>query len=177
MSRWSAGIAAAAILLLAVTAHPARADDPCAGFKWNVERERALFAGTAASAAAARDAAGGAQLQPDVLYELTLAPQQQVSLSVPAGNKSTFDGAFAGFARLQVPTAGVYRVSLSRPGWIDLIGEHGAIASSDFSGQHGCNAPHKVVQFQLPAGSLVLQLTGVDGPRVTVTLTRAPASP
>jgi hypothetical protein len=60
---------------------------------------------------------------------------------------------------------------------VDLLGEHGVIGASDFSGQHGCSAPHKVVQFELPPGSVLLQLTGVAGPHVEVTLTQAPATP
>jgi hypothetical protein len=174
MNRWWIRVAA---LLLALAAAAAYADDPCAGFKWDVTQERALFASKAQALTALPDAGAAPELTAGRFYEISLLPQGTLALRVPAGPKSQFEGAFAGFARLKIPAAGLYRVSLDQPGWIDLVGEHGVIASSDFSGQHGCSAPHKVVQFQLPAGSVLLQLTGVSGARLGLTLTRAPAAP
>jgi hypothetical protein len=166
-----------AALLLGLAAGAAHADDPCAGFKWNVTRERALFAGQPQALTASQGAASAPELSPERLYDISLWPQAGLALRVPAGSKSRFEGASAGFARLSVPAAGRYRVSLGQPGWIDLVGEQGVIPSSDFSGQHGCSTPHKVVQFELPAGSVLLQLTGVTGSHVELALTRAPEAP
>src|SRR5689334_5466483 len=59
---------------LAVTAH---ADDPCAGFTWDVAHERALFASAAQTLNAGRDAATAPAIETDRLYELTLAPNEQ----------------------------------------------------------------------------------------------------
>ncbi len=164
-------------VLLGLCSAAAHADDPCAAFKWNVAQERALFAGKAQALAAAKEANAAPALAVGRLYDISLLPQATLALRVPAGPKSRFDGAFAGFAQLNIAAAGSYRVSLDQPGWIDLVGEHGVIASSDFAGQHGCSAPHKVVQFELPAGSLLLQLTGISAAHVALTLTQAPATP
>ena len=164
-------------LLLGFSGAAAHADDPCPGFKWNVTHERALYAGQAQALTAAQDARSAPQLAAERLYAISLLPQATLALRVPAGPKSSFEGAFAGFARLNIATAGPYRVSLDQPGWIDVVSEQGVIASSDFSGQHGCSAPHKVVQFELPAGGVLLQLTGITGAHVELTLTRAPAAP
>ena len=48
------------------------------------------------------------------------------------------------------------------------------IGSSDFAGQHGCDAPHKVLQYELQAGTFVLQLSGASADHVRVAVTRAP---
>jgi len=166
-----------AALLLGLTAAAAHADDPCTGFKWNVTHERALFALKAQALTAARDAGTAPELATERLYDISLLPQTTVALHVPAGAKSNFEGAFAGFARVRISNAGRYRVALDQPGWIDLASDGGVIASTDFSGQRGCSTPHKVVQFELPAGAILLQLTGITGSHVEVTLTQAPAAP
>jgi hypothetical protein len=174
MERWRTLVI---VTLLGLCSAAARADDPCAAFKWNVAEERALFAGKAQALAAAKDTDGAPGLAVGRLYDISLLPQATLALRAPAGPKSRFEGAYAGFAHLDIAAAGTYRVSLDQPGWIDVVGEHGVIAASDFAGQHGCSAPHKVVQFELPAGSLLLQLTGITGSHVALTLTRAPATP
>ena len=157
--------------LLGTLAHPSYADDPCAAFKWDVTHERALFAGAAESVAAGRDSSSAPQLLPDHLYGLSLLAQEQIRLSVPLGKKAQFDSAFGGLARLRVPLAGTYRIALDQSGWIDVVGEHGGIGSSDFAGGSACHAPHKLVQFELPAGELLLQLSGVANATVKLTLT------
>jgi hypothetical protein len=171
MKRASMRVVRATTVLLGIFTHEGYADDPCTSFKWNVAHERALFAVAPQSVAASREVASGPQLLPDRLYGLSLFPQDQITPSVPLGRKAQFDGAFGGFARLHVPTAGTYRIALDQSGWIDVVGEHGAIASSDFAGGGACHAPHKLVQFELPAGNLSLQLSGVANVAVKITLT------
>jgi hypothetical protein len=166
-----------AALLFGLWAATAYAEDPCTGFKWDIAHERALFAGGAQAVTAVREAGSATELAAERLYGISLLPQASVALRVPAGPKSNFDGAFAGFARLDIAAPGVYRVSLDQPGWIDLVGAQGVIPSSDFSGQRGCSTPHKVVQFRLPAGRVLLQLTGIGNSQVRLTLTRVPAAP
>jgi hypothetical protein len=171
MSRASMGVVLATNVLLSMWAHEGHADNLCTSFKWDVAHERALFASAPQSVVASRDVASGPQLLPDRLYGLSLFPQDQITLSVPLGRKAQFDGAFGGFARLHVPTAGTYRIALDQPGWIDVVGNHGAIPSSDFASGGTCNAPHKLVQFELPAGELSLQLSGVASAAVRIALT------
>jgi len=171
MQRAAMAVFLATTVLLGVLAQPGYADDPCTAFKWNVAHERALFAGAPERVAAGRDVASGPQLLPDRLYGLSLFPQDQITLSVPLGKKAQFGGALGGFARVHVPTAGTYRIALDQSGWIDVVGEHGAMPSSDFAGGNACNAPHKLVQFELPAGELSLQLSGVASAAVKIALT------
>jgi hypothetical protein len=165
------------VLLLACiatdAARLARADEGCSALKWDVTRERALFAGPAKTLTAGRDATAGPRLLPEQLYQLALSPQQQITPAAPLGHKARKEAAFAGLALLNVSIPGNYRISLAGSGWIEVIGEHGVIASNDFAGG-GCDAPHKVVQFDLPAGTMVLQLSGVQAASMRLTITRAP---
>jgi hypothetical protein len=90
--------------------------------------------------------------------------------------KALPDGAYAGLVHLQVPAAGAYRVSLDQGTWIDIVGDQKFVESTDFTGLPGCNAPRKIVLFNLPAGQdLVLQFSAAAKDHVRVTLTPAPA--
>jgi hypothetical protein len=49
------------------------------------------------------------------------------------------------------------------------------IASRDFQGRPGCSAPHKIVEFALPASTpLTLEFSGGSAPEVKVTITHSP---
>jgi hypothetical protein len=164
------GAAAVSGLLCAA----ARADDACAGFTWNVAHERALFVSAAQALNAGRNAAAAPAIETDRLYDLALAPNEQVQL--PAPNKKAHGAGMgsAGLVRLQITKAGSYRISVGSPMWVDLASGSTLIGSSDFAGQHGCDAPHKIVQYDLQPGAFVLQLTGGSGNHVRVTVTRVP---
>lgn len=161
---------------LAAAAGAARAADPCSDFGWNVAHERALFATQPRELRAARTAASPPRIAGDRLYRLALSPQQQVAFAAPPGKKALTDGAYAGIVRLHVPAAALYRVSLSSAFWVDIVKDGTVIASTDFTGAHGCSAPRKIVQYRLPAGDVLLQLSGQVSPRVEVTVTREAAS-
>jgi hypothetical protein len=152
------------------------ADDPCAGFRWDIGHERALFAAAAETAVAGKDTASAPLLVPDRLYELQLTPQDQVKFAAPPGKKMLADGASAGLARLHLATAGEYRISLDQAFWIDAVADLRLIASSDFQGRPGCQAPHKIVLYPLPGGQdLILQFSGGIGSRLRLTITPASA--
>jgi len=172
-----AAFRAATAVMLGFAALVARADDPCAGFAWDLTQERALFAGDPQPSAAGKDVATAPELTATHLYQLDLAPQAAVTLAVAPGKTRMTDGAYAGLARLTVNTPGVYRISVDEPFWLDVVAGRESLASQDFQGRPGCNAPHKIVEFALPAGvPLVLQLSGAASPTVRVTVTRAPVA-
>jgi hypothetical protein len=162
-----------ALLSLCLAARCALAvDDPCAGFSWDVVHERALFAGTAQSIAAGREPTSAPPLAADRLYELQLAPQEQVEMLLPPGKKTQVSDAYAGLARLQLARPGSYRISVDHGAWIDVVSAGHMIDSSDFQGRSGCNAPHKIVQYLLPAvHELVLQVSAAAAARLRLTIT------
>jgi hypothetical protein len=144
----------------------------CTGFKWNITRERALFANTPEPVTAGHDLASAPTLKAQELYEVTLAPQDTVKFVAPPGKKSLADGAFGGLVHLKVPAAGSYRISLDAGVWIDVVSHQKLVDATDFGGMHRCDAPHKVVVFNLPAGDdLVLQISQAAKDHVRVTLT------
>ncbi len=74
-------------LVLAGAALPALADDACVDFKWDVSKERALFAGTPVALAAGKHASSAPAVVPDRLYKLELLNQDQVTFAAPPGKK------------------------------------------------------------------------------------------
>lgn len=170
-----------ALLSLSALALPALADDECDGFKWDVSKERALFAGAATSLTAGQDAKSAPVVVPGRLYKVTLAPEDQVMLARSAAKAGAAAhtpaaGAYAGIATLKIPLAGSYRVAIDGPFWIDVVSDGTPIAAKDFQGQHGCSAPRKIVEFQLSGPQrFVLQLSNAEQQNVLLTITPSPA--
>lgn len=173
----------AAVLCLALRPAPAApppsappaADDPCAGFKWDVGRERALFAGTPQSVSGATDAAAAPAVALDRLYEMQLVPQAEVAFAAPPGRRNRPADARAGMAVVHIVTPGTYRISLDAPVWVDVVAKDGLIKAEDFQGAHGCQAPHKIVAFELPAaGAYVVQVSAALPERVRLAITVPP---
>jgi hypothetical protein len=102
-----------------------------------------------------------------------LRPRDKVSFVLPPAKKALADGAFAGMVKLHIPSSGKYRVSMSEGFWIDVITDGKFAPTDDFTGAHECRAPRKIVQYQLPAGDLVLQLSNTNSASVRVTVTAA----
>jgi hypothetical protein len=152
------------------------AADSCDAFTWNVAHERSLFASSPNRLSAGKDASSAPPAIIDRLYELLLSPDTEVHLPVTPGRKSGGQATSAGVVRLQVVRPGLYRVSLSEGDWIEIVHEGAPLPSGDHEGQHGCSAPRKVVQFQLPAGEVLMQLSGAMSASVRLTITSAPVS-
>ena len=150
----------------------ARAEDGCVDFKWDVTQVRALFAGAAQSLSAGTDVTSAPALQPNRLYALKLLPQDRVSFMTKPGAKSTYTGSYSGLATFQVPESGSYRVAIDAPFWIDVVANGALLPAKDYQGQHSCNAPHKIVEFELPGSRLlVLQLSNAAQDQVRLTIT------
>jgi hypothetical protein len=161
-------------LLLPLGATAADPGDPCAGFAWDVSHERALFTAKAQALKAGTDVAHSPAVTPDRLYELQLSPLPQVSFAAPPARTPPSANAYGGLATLSLTRAGIYRISLDRPLWVDVLADGVAIRSRDFQGSHGCNAPHKIVEFVLPAARLTLQFSGDAAGAVRVAVSRPP---
>jgi hypothetical protein len=167
-------------LLIAAAPALASETDGCNHFTWDVSHELAVMQQSPqAVTAAIKPGDGAAELQPDRLYELKLAPQGGVTYLLAPGKPTLDDSAQGGLVRFRVPTAGVYRVSLTTGHWIDVVADGQFIKSKDFQGSRGCERPHKIVEFELPAAKeLILQFSGGTSSNVLVSITAvgAPAS-
>jgi hypothetical protein len=159
-------------------AAPAPDDDSCAAFTWDVKHERTLFGQEARTLAAGNTARTAPTLATDQLLQLQLPAQPQVTFVRPPGKKApTGETLYAGLARLRVKTGGIYRIALDQGVWVDAIANDSLIETKDFQGRHGCSAPHKIVEFVLPAGtSITLQFSNGRTPAVRVTVTRSPTA-
>jgi hypothetical protein len=162
-------------LALAGAALPALADDGCLDFKWDVSKERALFAGPPDQLTAGKDPKSAAAIVPNHLYRLKLLSQDQVTFAASPGKKPAAAPAFAGLATLTVPASGSYRIAVDLPIWIDVAWKGTLVAAKDFEGQHACSAPHKIVEFDLAAAEpLVLQFSNAASGNILVTVTASP---
>jgi hypothetical protein len=148
--------------------------DACIDFKWDVQRERALFATAPIAVSAGSDLKSAPSLTPDHLYRIKLMAQSGVRFAA-APARAGGDDAHAGLALLNLPADANYRVSLDLPAWIDVVSSGTLVQAKDFQGQHDCNAPHKIVEFELKAATpLILQLSHASAESVLVTITAAP---
>jgi hypothetical protein len=166
-----------AALVLAAMVRTAWSEDACASFHWDVSRERAVFATRPEALKPGTKPAGAPFVLTDHLYDWMLLPQQSVEFAVTPGRRQPADGARAGLARLKVSASGTYRISLDQGLWIDIVADSKAIPSKDFQDGPDCRAPHKIVEFDLPAAKeLLIQLSGVATSQVRVAITRVPQS-
>ena len=148
--------------------------DPCAGFSWDVRRERALFSDVPQKLTAGASPADAPAITADRLYELALVPHSQVRFVATPGRSRSTEG-HAGLATLSLPSAGLYRIAIDQPFWVDAIAHGTAIPSRDFQGRPGCHAPHKIVEFVLPAATpLTLQFSDGDAATLRVAVLMAP---
>lgn len=160
------------LLLVVAAAGTARSQgDPCAGYQWDLSKERALFAESGKRLIAGKDRTSAAAILSGQLYALELLPANQVSFPVAPGKDSTSDS-YAGVVALRVPSAGKYRVAVDLPLWIDVIAGAKLLSPLDYEGVHGCSAPRKVVVFDLEGSSdWLLQLSAADRAPVRLTVT------
>jgi molybdate transport system substrate-binding protein len=151
--------------------------DPCARFTWDVSRERAVMKQTPrVLAGAVRPGADVPQIEPEKLYEVKLADQSTVTFVAKPGKTAVTDGAHAGLVRFRVEKAGRYRISISSGHWIDVVDGTQLVSSRDFRGQRGCERPHKIVEYELPASrDLTLQFSGSTDAQVIVAITAVSA--
>ncbi len=172
-------LAASAAALLLSLPIPGPAQPPvdaaaCTGFKWDVTRERALFAAPAAPLAAANDGRAPPAVATNRLYQLRLAPAGEMRFPAPPG-KAPADGTFAGVARLLVPGSGRYRIALDAPLWIDVVAGDRRVPANDYEGQPSCDAPRKIVEFDLDGSQrLTLQLSGAAQAIVRIAVVAVP---
>jgi hypothetical protein len=152
------------------------ADEACVDFKWDVTQERGLFAGTATALTAGADPKSAPVMQLNHLYTLKLMPQDQVTFAATPGKKTPSAGSNAGVFTFKLPASGSYRVAIDMPFWIDVVSNGALVAAKDFQGQHGCSAPHKIVEFDLVGTRpFFLQLSNAAPESVRVTITTTPA--
>lgn len=156
-----------AVLVLIATAASAAEPSGCASFKWPIDRERAML--TAADPA---KLATGAELtaRPAAAVALSLRPTAEAALPTVPERAAAADR-FAGFVRIkQIAKPGLYTIALSNAGWLDAVQDGKVLKPVAFSGATDCDGIRKLVRYQLSAGELLLQVSGVAGDAITLAI-------
>ena len=81
------------------------------------------------------------------------------------------EGTFAGFASFKtVPKAGLYTISLSSGGWLDVVQDGQFLKPKAFSGATDCDGIRKTVKFELSATPFVLQISGTKDDSISIAI-------
>jgi hypothetical protein len=156
-------------LALLSTALAFAAEEPsgCDKFKWNIDRERAAL-----TAPDRVKLASGGELAALPPTGMTLALRAPAEAKLPSPpERAPRDGTFAGFASFKsAPKAGIYTVSLSAGGWVDLVQDGHFLKPKAFSGATDCDGIRKTMKYEIAAGPLLLQVSGTREDAVSVAI-------
>jgi hypothetical protein len=158
------------VIALLLGAAPAwAAEDPsgCDKFKWPVDRERAAL--TAPDRARL---ASGAELAALPSTGITLALHAAGEAKLPSPpERAPKEGTFAGFASVKsAAKAGLYTISLSSGGWVDVVQDGHFVKPKAFSGATDCEGIRKTMKYELSAGPFLLQVSGIKDDSVSLAI-------
>ena len=139
----------------------------CDKFKWNIDRERAAL-----TAPDRIKLASGGELAafPSTGMTLALHPPAEAKLPSPP-ERAPREGTFAAFASFKSASkAGLYTVSLSAGGWVDVVQDGHVLKPKAFSGATDCDGIRKTVKYDIGAGPIVLQNRGINEVSVSVAI-------
>jgi hypothetical protein len=142
----------------------------CESFKWPLDKERAAFDDAALEKVASGAARGALKEQ---AFALALVPVADVAYTLPPAKKKkdAAGASYGGMLAFAPPEkAGVYQVTLSGEGWIDLVQNGAALDSADHSGAKNCPGLRKSVRFNVGAAPVALQVSGVPGDSIKVAI-------
>jgi hypothetical protein len=162
-----APLLAALLLLGAVSARAADEPSGCDKFKWPIERERAAL--TAPDRA--KLASGGEiAALPSTGVTLALVAPADAKLPSPP-ERAPKEGTFAGFTSVKTaPKAGLYTISLSAGGWVDVVQDGHFVKPKGFSGATDCEGIRKTMKYELSASPFVLQVSGARENSISIVI-------
>jgi hypothetical protein len=156
-------------LMLLGTASAWAAEEPsgCDKFKWNIDRERAAL-----TAPDRLTLASGGDLDALPSTGMTLALRTPGEAQLPSPpERAPKEGTFAGFANIKdAPKAGLYTVSLSAGGWVDLVQDGHFLKPKAFSGATDCDGIRKTMKYEISAAPLVLQVSGSRDASISIAI-------
>jgi hypothetical protein len=156
-------------LVMLGTAPAWAAEEPsgCDKFKWNIDHERAAL-----TAPDGVKLASGGEVAALPATGMTLALRAPAEAKLPTPpERAPKDGTFAGFASFKsAPKAGIYTVSLSAGGWVDVVQDGHALKPKAFSGATDCDGIRKTMKYEIGASPFVLQISGTREDSVSVAI-------
>jgi hypothetical protein len=157
----------ALLLLGAAPAWAAEEPSGCDKFKWPIERERAAL--TAPDRARLSSGNELAAL-PSSGITLALVAPADAKLPTPP-ERAPKEGTFAGFTSVKAaPKAGLYTISLSAGGWVDVVQDGHFVKPKGFSGATDCDGIRKTMKYELSASPFVLQVSGAKENSVSIAI-------
>ena len=157
----------ACMLLGAAPAWAAEEPSGCDKFKWNIDHERAALT---APDRIKLTPGGELAAVPSTGMTLGLTAAAEAKLPTPP-ERAPKEGTFAGFTSFKSPPkAGVYTVSLSTGGWVDLVQDGHALKPKAFSGATDCDGIRKTMKYEISASSFVLQISGTKDASISIAI-------
>jgi hypothetical protein len=157
----------ALVLLGTRVAFAAEEPSGCDKFKWNIDRERAALT---APDRIKLTSGGDLAALPTTGMTLALHAPSEANLPSPP-ERAPKDGTFAGFANIKAaPKAGLYTVSLSAGGWVDVMQDGHFLKPKGFSGATDCDGIRKTMKYELSASPFVLQVSGTKENSVSIAI-------
>jgi hypothetical protein len=157
-----------ALVLLGTTAARA-AEEPsgCDKFKWSIDREKAAL-----TAPDRIKLVSGGELAALPSTGVTLALRTPADANLPSPpERAPKEGTFAGFANIKAaPKAGLYTVSLSAGGWVDLVQDGHFLKPKGFSDATDCEGIRKTMKYEISAKPLLLQVSGTKEDSISIAI-------
>ena len=101
---------------------------------------------------------------------LALVAPADARLPMPP-ERAPREGTFAGFTSFKTaPKAGLYTISLSAGGWVDVVQDGHFLKPRAFSGATDCDGIRKTVKYELSASPFVLQISGIKENSVSIAI-------
>jgi hypothetical protein len=164
-------VRAALLALVACSlAAPCLAQEPvgCDKFKWPLDQERAMLTGDTPTFASGTSLPHALP----VSVVVGLKPLADAQLPMPPERAPKSADSFAGFVQAPAPAqSGIYKITLSSEGWIDVIQNGQFVKSAAFSGAQGCDGIRKSVKFDLAAAPFTVELSAVPASSIRTAIT------
>ena len=162
-----AALLVALALLGAVPAWAAEEPSGCDKFKWNIGHERAALT---APDRVKLTSGGELAALPSTGMTIALRPPAEAQLPTPP-ERAPKEGTFAGFANFKgAPKAGLYTVSLSAGGWVDVMQDGHFLKPKAFSGATDCDGIRKTMKYEISASPLLLQISGTKEDSISIAI-------
>ena len=162
-----AALLVALALLGAAPAWAAEEPSGCDKFKWNIEHERAALT---APDRVKLTSGGELAALPSTGMTIALRPPAEAKLPTPP-ERAPKEGTFAGFASFKnPPKAGLYTVSLSAGGWVDVMQDGHFLKPKAFSGATDCDGIRKTMKYEISASPLLLQISGTKEDSISIAI-------
>jgi hypothetical protein len=99
-----------------------------------------------------------------------LHPPGEAKLPSPPG-RAPKEGTFAGFASFKnAPKAGLYTISLSAGGWVDVVQDGHFLKPKGFSGATDCEGIRKTMKYEISQNPFVLQVSGTKEDSISIAI-------